>query len=210
MMLIPLFPLEIVVFPDEELNLHIFEERYKQLIMDCQKDNILFGIPYFREGIPLEYGSTVRLVKIVNTYSDGRLDINTVGIRPIEVKRAVRAYKDKIYSGGYVEEKYWDRDGLPHLYSEIKTKIVELYDYMNITKMPLAFERDYITFEIAHKIGLNSQQEYELLQIPGEEQRQVYILDHLNKMIPMVMEMESMRKKIQLNGHFKNIVPPNI
>lgn len=210
MILLPLFPLEIVVFPKEELNLHIFEPRYKQLIQDCRQEDITFAIPYFREGLPMTYGSQVRLKKIANTYPDGRLDISAAGVNPIEVKRYLKQYPDKLYPGGYVEEKYWDTEGSVELMNTIKYKIEELYKFMKISKTPPAFGSDYITFQIAHKIGLNTTQEFELLQIPGEEQRQEYIIAHLDRMIPMVMEMEEMRKKIQLNGHFKNIVPPNI
>jgi len=81
---------------------------------------------------------------------------------------------------------------------------------MNISKRPAALDQDFITFEIAHKVGFNKEQEYHFLQIISEEDRQAYMIHHLKKMIPMVKEAEEMRRKIQLNGHFKNILPPNL
>ena len=81
MQLYPLFPLELVVFPFEELNLHIFEPRYRQLINDCEKHEALFGIPTFRKGQALDYGSLVKLVKIEKKYPDGRMDIRTKGVQ---------------------------------------------------------------------------------------------------------------------------------
>ncbi|MEO1628994.1 MAG: LON peptidase substrate-binding domain-containing protein, partial [Bacteroidota bacterium] len=43
----PLFPLKLVVYPGEQLNLHIFEPRYKQLIRECEQNKVTFGIPAF-------------------------------------------------------------------------------------------------------------------------------------------------------------------
>lgn len=210
MLLIPLFPLELVVFPREQLNLHIFEPRYRQLIQDCQSEDITFGIPFYREAYPLAYGCIVRLKKIVNTYDDGRMDISTEGLKPFEIKRYVKTFPKKLYPGGYIEERYWDKDGEPNLYKDIKDRIAHLYEYMNIAKLPAAFDGPFISFDIAHKIGMDVTQEYELLQIPGEPERQTYIIAHLDRMVPMALEMERMRKKIQMNGHFKNIIPPNV
>lgn len=210
MMLLPFFPLEIVVFPHEKLNLHIFEPRYRQLINDCQDHDIEFGIPYYREGYPMEVGSIVRLLKIVNTYDDGRMDIYTEGVEPFETKRYIKNYPNKLYPGGYIEKILWDKEGDPALYKAIKERITHLYDYMNISQLPKAFDDNFLTYDIAHKIGLNTEQEYELLKIPGEVDRQSFIIDHLDRMIPMAIEMERMRKKIQMNGHFKSLIPPNI
>ena len=46
-MKLPFFPLQSVFFPGEKVPLHIFEERYKQLINDCRKEAITFGIPVY-------------------------------------------------------------------------------------------------------------------------------------------------------------------
>lgn len=210
MMLIPLFPLEIVVFPYESLNLHIFEPRYRELIQDCERDDILFGIPYYRAGYPLKYGSIVSLESISNVYSDGKMDIKTKGVRPFEVKRYVKTYPNKSYPGGYVEELYWEDQADPELRILIRAQLEELYQYMNIPKRPESLHEDFITFQIAHKVGFNKDQEYAFLQMTTETERQEYMLQHLNKMIPMIKEAEEMRQKVQLNGHYKYITPPEL
>jgi len=210
MKLIPLFPLEIVVFPHESLNLHIFEPRYRQLINDCHNEDILFGIPFYRDSYPLKYGTIVKIELISRTYPDGRLDIKTKGLKPFEVKRYIKKHPGKMYPGGYITNLYWEEDTDMHMMIEIKNKVSELHKYMDI-KAPLEpLTRSYLTFEIAHKVGFSKNQEYELLQIISEKARQQYMLDHLNRMIPMVQEAEMMRRKIQLNGHFKHLTPPNI
>ena len=208
MKLIPLFPLELVVFPYEELNLHIFEPRYRQLILDCHEKRMSFGIPYYRHGAPLQYGTIVELTMISNTYDDGRMDIKTKGIRPFDIKRFVKQFPEKLYPGGIVEELYWEIEGDIQMMQRIKSKLADLYDYMQIKTQLEALHRPFVTFEIAHKVGFNKDQEYAFLQIIAEVDRQQFMLDHLDKMIPMIREAEAMRKKIQLNGHFKHIQPP--
>lgn len=210
MKLIPLFPLEIVVFPYESLNLHIFEPRYRQLIQDCKNEDIEFGIPYYQKDHPLKYGTLVSLSEISNTYSDGRMDIKTKGLRPFELKRYRNTYPEKLYPGGYIEELYWESEGELHLRKRIVELIDELYLYMKIDKRLEALDRDFITFEIAHKVGFNKNQEYQFLQIISELERQRYMIAHLERIIPVIKEMEDMRKKVQLNGHFKYLNPPKI
>ena len=81
---IGLFPLNLVVFPGERLNLHIFEPRYKQLIKDCLESGSTFGIPSYVLN-KTEFGTEVQIEEVTKTYSDGRMDIKTIGISVIEV-----------------------------------------------------------------------------------------------------------------------------
>lgn len=210
MKLVPLFPLEIVVYPYESLNLHIFEPRYKQLIEDCKKDEVLFGIPCYRKDHPLKFGTLVKLEEISKVYPDGKLDIKTKGVKPFELKRYRDHYPDKLYPGGYVEELYWEKEGDEDLRKRIRVLLTELYEYMKIDKRPEALDREFITFEIAHKVGFNKSQEYEFLQIISETDRQKEMIEHLIRIIPVIKEMEEMRKKVQLNGHFKYLQPPEV
>lgn len=210
MKLVPIFPLQLIVFPFEELNLHIFEPRYKQLVRDCMDEDIPFGIPFYREGIKLEYGSLVKIKEISKTYSDGKLDIKTVGLRPFELMRYRSTFPKKLYPGGYIKELYWEQEGNPDNLIRIRNLLKELYKFMNIKEAPKALERDFLTFEIAHKVAFNIEQEYDLLKIIGETERQEYMIEHLVRMIPIIREAEEMRRKIQLNGHFKHIIPPKM
>jgi len=208
--LMPLFPLELVLFPGQNLNLHIFESRYRQLVHECYEQERTFGIPRYKEDTPLKFGTEVKLVKIAMTYPDGRMDIITTGVGPIEVNRYLKKHPEKLYPGGYITRKYWDNEGIDHLYKELKSDLLNLYEYMNITKIPKILSGAFTTFQIAEKVGFNPDQEYEFLQIPGEEERQLYMLDHLSVMIPKIKEMEEVRKKIQMNGHFRNVIPPKV
>jgi hypothetical protein len=61
------------------------------------------------------------------------------------------------------------------------------------------------SFDIAPHVGLSMEDEYQLLQYENELHRQEFIKRHLAKVMPIVDEMQSLKKKVQLNGHFKNM-----
>ena len=76
---IPIFPLGIVVYPGEKLNLHIFEPRYKQLIDECHKQKKPFGIPTVIDNKLQDYGSLVNITEITKVYDNDEMDIKTMG-----------------------------------------------------------------------------------------------------------------------------------
>jgi Lon protease-like protein len=83
--LIPLFPLQVVVFPRTRLRLHIFEERYKEMIGNAIRDHSEFGVVLAKENGIVSAGCTVMVEKVLETYPDGRMDILTRGLRRFEI-----------------------------------------------------------------------------------------------------------------------------
>ena len=88
---IPLFPLNLVLFPGMPLPLHIFEERYKAMIGDCMRYNTPFGVSLIRSGQevgspadPQRIGTTTRVLRS-QMLEEGRLNIMTKGERRFEV-----------------------------------------------------------------------------------------------------------------------------
>ena len=79
--LIPLFPLNVVVFPRTRLPLHIFEDRYKEMVGNALRDESEFGIVLAKEDGIVNAGCTVAVDKVLEMYPDGRLDILTSGKR---------------------------------------------------------------------------------------------------------------------------------
>jgi Lon protease-like protein len=84
--LIPLFPLQLVVFPRTRLPLHIFEERYKEMAGNAIRDSSGFGIVLARDRGIVNAGCTVTIEKVLEMYSDGRMDILTRGERRFEIQ----------------------------------------------------------------------------------------------------------------------------
>ena len=84
--LLPLFPLQLVVFPRTRLPLHIFEERYKEMVGDAIRDETEFGIVLAKKDGIVNAGCTVRVEKVMEMYPDGRMDILTRGERRFEIE----------------------------------------------------------------------------------------------------------------------------
>jgi Lon protease-like protein len=88
-MKIPLFPLDLVLFPGAALPLHIFEDRYKEMIGECLQSQGEFGmVRARREGLAV-VGCTAKIVSVMHRYSDGRLDILCRGERRFEIESLV-------------------------------------------------------------------------------------------------------------------------
>ena len=106
--LIPLFPLQVVVFPRTRLRLHIFEERYKEMIGDAIRDHSEFGVVLAKENGILSAGCTVMVEKVLETYPDGRMDFLTRGLRLFEI---VELSTEKYYL--QAEVSFFDDDEDP-------------------------------------------------------------------------------------------------
>ncbi|MEL6864448.1 MAG: LON peptidase substrate-binding domain-containing protein [Bacteroidota bacterium] len=206
---LPLFPLKLVVFPDEKLNLHIFEPRYKQLIRECEQNGITFGIPAFIDGEVMDTGTEIKLLAIEKRYPNGSLDIKTQGIGTFRIHEFYREAPNKLYAGADIERIEEFSEGDSYLYNQILLLLKELFRILKIDKKIPKNPDDFSTFEVAHHVGLSFEQEYQFLCLNNEVERQEFIADHLQQLIPVVKEMERLRKRVQLNGHFKNIDPPN-
>ncbi len=208
--LLPLFPLQLVVFPGEDLNLHIFEPRYKQLINECHERGDHFGIPAYFEKQVQEVATEIELVSIEKTYPNGEMDIRTRGLGLYKINEFYERIPKKLYSGAKVKRLEIIEDGDFILNEKILELIARLFDLLNINKKVPENDDSFRMYDVAHHIGLSLEQEYELLEILNEKGRQSFVQLHLEKLIPVVEEMERLREKIQMNGHFKNLIPPEV
>jgi len=203
---IPVFPLGIVVYPGETVNLHIFEPRYKQLISECFAEGKPFGIPTVIDNRLNEMGTLVRITELVKQYENGELDIRTQGLRVFRMLELIKTVPDKLFSGAIVN--YPDNiegPGKPTLMTKVINAMRQLHQLLNITKEFHKPDEELASYDIAHHAGLSLEQEYELLGLLREEQRQEYLKRHLGKVLPVIAEMETLKEKVKLNGHFKNL-----
>ncbi len=202
---IPIFPLGIVVYPGEQLNLHIFEPRYKQLIKECAENNKLFGIPSVIEEQVKDTGTLVRVVEISKVYDDGKMDIKTEGLEVFNILEVIKQLPDKLYSGAIVNYPANSTFGNRPLMETIISAIRELHKLLNISKEFKKPDDELWSYDVAHHAGLSLMEEYELLELLHELQRQEYLKRHLKKVIPVIAEMETLKKRVKLNGHFKDL-----
>lgn len=202
---IPLFPLGIVVYPGEQLNLHIFEPRYKQLINESFATKKLFGIPAVINEKVNEMGTLVKIVEISKVYEDGKMDIKTEGLEIFRILEMINDLPEKLYNGAIVNYPDNNKRGNPVLMRGIVKGIKELHKMLNIEKKFLKPDEQLWSYDVAHHAGMSLNEEYELLELMQELQRQEYLKRHLTKVIPVLAEMEMLKEKVKLNGHFKNL-----
>jgi Lon protease-like protein len=202
---IPIFPLGIVVYPGEQLNLHIFEPKYKQLITECNLQKKSFGIPTVIEKKVQDYGSLVTITEISKVHENGEMDIKTRGERVFRILEVIREVPDKLYSGAIVNYPDTREQGNIEMMRKVMHGIRELHKLLKVAKEFSKPDEEMRCFDVAHHIGLSLQEEYELLGLLDERQRQEYLKRHLSKVIPMVAGMEQLKEKIKLNGHFKTL-----
>ena len=202
---IPIFPLSIVVYPGEQLNLHIFEPRYKQLINECYSDEKPFGIPTVIKNEVAELGTLVKINRVVKVYDNGEMDIQTSGEHIFRILEVIKTIPDKLYSGAIVNYPDSDDAGKRELMQKVVNGIRELHRLLNINKDFKKPDEELTAYDVAHHAGLSLEEEYELLGLLKEIQRQEYLKRHLSKVLPLIAEMEALKEKIRLNGHFKNL-----
>jgi len=202
---IPIFPLGLVVYPGEQLNLHIFEPRYKQLITECHANKKPFGIPAVINNEVATIGTLVQVIEITQVYEDGKMDIKTLGLQVFDIIELIKEIPDKLYSGAIVTYPPNDSVSNLRLLQKVLTGVRALHKILNVDKNFKKADADLSSYDIAHHAGLSLQEENELLGLQTELQRLEYLKRHLNKVLPVMSEMESLKERIQMNGHFKNL-----
>jgi len=198
---LPIFPLNIVVFPQEGLNLHIFEPRYIQLINDCIRMQKPFGIPTVMNGQVQERGTLMHVTELSQGFdADGQMgesggDIRTNGVstfRILEIVKSVPVHMDER-----------ERGDLPSIPSQLLALIRTLHGLLNIEKKFSLPDPELRSFDVAHHLGLSLEEEYNLRELPEERQRQEFIRRHLGRVLPTLQAMEQLKERARLNGHFR-------
>ncbi len=200
---LPIFPLGVVLYPQERLPLHIFEPQYKEMIAKCLEEERVFGVVLFEEGTTAEIGCTADVVNVVSRYEDGRMDILVEGRRRF---RIIQLYPENPYITAEVELLAEPNEAPESdLRERAITQHMKLLELAGRTVRPSLYQdvRE-VSFVMAHNAGLTLRQKQEVLELPGEKDRIAYLVDHFEELIPRVEQMEDLKRKIQSNGHFKD------
>jgi len=202
---LPMFPLELVAFPGEELPLHIFEQRYQQLLEDCEGDKITFGIPTYIHK-RLVYGTEMEVLKVVKRYPSGASDVICKGLRVFKLVDFYNKLGEKLYAGGTVQFFEGIADGTTALRADFIRLLIAFYNELDIVT-PVVDVHTITTYTLAPKMGLTLDQEYALLQITSERERYEFLIQHLSSILPTIRTVNRTKEIIKLNGHFKNFDP---
>ena len=202
---IPIFPLGMVAYPGENVNLHIFEPRYIQLINNIQSGAGLFGIPPVINGQIQEYGTCMELLSIEKTYENGEMDIKTRGVMVYRTLEIIETVPDKLYMGAIVHYPNNNVNGLPQKQARIVQSLRQLHVLTGMVKNYNKPDNELNCYDIAHHAALNINDEYALLCLLREDQRQEFLERHFKQLLPHLVDLDQLKNRIQRNGHYRKI-----
>lgn len=196
--LLPLFPLQVVLFPRTPLPLHIFEERYKQMIADVQRAHSEFGVVLAGEKGIVNTGCTATVEKIVKKYSDGRMDLISLGRRRFEI---ILLNDEKPYLRGAVE--YFDDESSDPIAPEVRKRVIDSYNDLRSLPQSEPVQEPEMT---------DPQLSFQLAQaVPDVDFRQVLLAtrseaDRMRRLAEFFPSYNSRQRRIQ---HARAVAPTN-
>jgi Lon protease-like protein len=200
---LPLFPLQVVLFPNSALSLHIFEERYKVLINECLPEKKEFGIVLVNENKMSEVGCTATVREVLQKYEDGRMDIVVQGRRRYKLHRY--DYDLAPYTVGFVQYMENSDEPIDPTLSrdtiELFNKLVAVVYKQTLQPIPIDLRSDGLSFVLAQKVGMNLNQRQQLLELISENRRLQKLRDFLVDVIPKLVQLEEVERIIRTDGY---------
>lgn len=191
---IAMFPLNIIVFPGEEVPLRIFEPRYKQLISECEETGMSFGIPYIDSNGLTSLGSHVTLHKLVTKVENGNSVIIIKGINLFKLHNFSEELPGKLYGGGIVE--HFEND-YPTQNSQLAVLVKKLRLNLSNTLGTLIINNSISMLDVARALMLNSEQKYKFLTLKDDITRENFLINRL-KLKEFILTQE---QRIENNFH---------
>lgn len=206
---LPLFPLDLVLYPSARQPLHIFEQRYKDLVAYCLEEDAPFGMVLATGAGDLEdVGSTAEIEKVARRYEDGRLDLISIGrqrFRIEEVREGERSYLT-------ADVRMLPDTTAPEVPREMRERVItqhmKLLELAGYTPRPTFYEDvEYLSFVLAQNSALQTPQQQTVLELPSEQERLAFLMQHFETLLPRVEEQQSTRERIRSDGHFRDFPP---
>jgi uncharacterized protein len=186
---IPLFPLNVVLLPGAILPLHIFEQRYRQMVRHCIDEKCEFGVLLALPKGIVRVGCTAEVSEVVKRYNDGRMDIITVGRTPFRITQLMNAEayaNDQLLEGDvdFLDDRELRTDArtqneLMRLFEVCHTLIFE--DYPRNIESEAA---EYLSFLVASTLPLDLLCKQQILELRSEADRQQRLVGYLREWAP--------------------------
>src|SRR5688572_1443489 len=130
---LPMFPLNLVLLPGETTKLYIFEQRYRQMVEDCLRNEASFGVPYIERGELKDFGSELKIKRILKTYENGSMDILVEGVRLFKLQSFKEVLSPKLYGAGTIEPIEKEprilmnnlQDAVVNYYNSVEDKLID-------------------------------------------------------------------------------------
>ncbi len=198
--LLPLFPLDVVLFPGASLPLHIFEPRYREMISECLEQRRPFGVVRSKEDGFAEIGCTAEIISVAKRYDDGRMDIVTEGRKRFEV---MQVNQERSFLQAEIVPVE-DEPGAAT--SEEIAQAIQLHDeIMTLSggEAEVAAEVDqrHLSFHLASSLPLDLDFKQTLLGMKSEPERLQAIISFFEAILPQMRRTVHIRSKAGGNGH---------
>lgn len=199
MPLLPLFPLDLVLFPGTALPLHIFEPRYREMIGECIDNKSPFGVIRALEQGIAEIGCTAQVIEVTKKYSDGRFDMTAQGAERFEVlelnqERAFLRAEILLVPDDPGSAIADERIRAVQLHREILT-------LAGATPDRDADDENTLSFHLAGSLPLDLDFKQKLLATLSEQERIHDLAAYLENILPGLRRAARAREKAGGNGH---------
>jgi len=197
--LLPLFPLEVVLFPHTAMPLHIFEPRYKEMIGECLAERQPFGVVRAKESSLAEIGCSAEIIAVPKKYEDGKLDIVTEGRRRFSIQRVDH---ERSFLQGEVE--YFDDDTETAGQVEIESALElhrEIVELLGGEPLEEEVEQKQLSFQLAGSLPLDLDFKQTLLGLKSENERMTGLIEYYQAILPNLRRAVKARQKAGGNGH---------
>jgi Lon protease-like protein len=198
--LLPLFPLDLVLFPGMALPLHVFEPRYKEMIGECLQHDGAFGIVRAIEDGIAQIGCSAEVVTVVKRYDDGRMDIVTRGLRRFEI---VEINQERSFL--QAEVKFFAETS--DAGTEAKKRAFDLHHSLLLmaasgqTIPTLDPPDDFLSFYLISQLPVDLDFKQTILAMPAESQRLSTLIEYYEAILPKLTKAIQAKKKSGSNGH---------
>jgi len=196
-LLLPLFPLEVVLLPRAPLPLHIFEDRYKQMIDEAIEQHSEFGVVLAKENALAHVGCTASVERVIERYPDGRLDIAAVGRRRFEI---LFLNEEKPYLRGAVEffEDEPDTAAAPEAGGRLSALFEQVRPLLREQESDPGAAGD--SFQTAAALPLDLEFKQKLLTSHSEADRVEWLCEYLKGLAPRLALTRRVERSARGNG----------
>jgi Lon protease-like protein len=195
---LPLFPLEIVLFPGTPLPLHIFEPRYKEMIAECLEQKRAFGMVRVKENALASIGCSATILNVIKKYDDGRLDIAAEGQKRFEIETL---NQERSFLQG--EVTYFE-DEPSQVGKGSRETLIQLHEQLfAILGQNVEIENDApsLSFQLASELPVDLDFKQALLEMKSEAERVETLTEYYRATIPKVEKTLLARQRASSNGH---------
>jgi Lon protease-like protein len=198
--LLPLFPLDLVLFPGTTLPLHIFEPRYKEMISECLDRKTSFGVVRAKEEGVAEIGCTAEIITVAKKYPDGRIDLVTEGRERFEV---MQVNQERPFL--QAEVLYLQDEPVQPSAEEIarartlQSEILQLSGSDPESRSPV--KEAQLSFNLVGSLPLDLDFKQTLLGMKSESERLLAAISYFEAILPNLRRTVQIRRRAGGNGH---------